>query len=140
MSSSSKKSAFLGMPHGTANARLRKMILFRLIKKCGEDTCFRCGKAIGNLDDLSIEHKLPWENRSVDLFWDLDNIAFSHLKCNTPIARRGPTREEHARTKLSDNEVKRLLEISGEGVKTQALSKMFGISERHVRHIKQVRK
>ena len=78
------KAAFLGMPHGTANARLRKAILFKLVQTCKEDICFRCGLTIEKVDDLSIEHKLPWENISVELFWDLDNIAFSHLKCNKP--------------------------------------------------------
>jgi hypothetical protein len=31
---------------------------------------------------LSIEHKQPWEGISTELFWSLDNIAFSHLRCN----------------------------------------------------------
>lgn len=82
--SSERKATFLGMPFGTANARLRKMILFRLIQKCGEDVCFKCGMKIEHVNDLSIEHKEPWEGRSIDLFWDLDNIAFSHIRCNLP--------------------------------------------------------
>ena len=79
-----RKSAFLGMPHGTANGRLRKMILFHLLRKHGENTCFKCSKKIETVDDLSIEHKQPWEGISVELFWSLDNIAFSHLRCNRP--------------------------------------------------------
>ncbi len=83
-SSNKRKAAFLGMPHGTAAAKLRKMILWRFIQQCGEDTCFRCKEKIESIDDLSIEHKEPWEGVSVELFWDLDNIAFSHMKCNVP--------------------------------------------------------
>lgn len=39
-------------------------------------------------DDLSIEHKAPWLHRDSALFWDLDNIAFSHLACNVNAAMR----------------------------------------------------
>jgi hypothetical protein len=82
--SAARKSAFLGMPHGTASSRLRKMILFHLLQRHGENVCFRCSKEIETADDLTIEHKLPWEGISVDLFWSLDNIAFSHRYCNLP--------------------------------------------------------
>ena len=79
----------LGMPHGTATNRLRKMILFDLLKRHSENTCFKCSQAIECADDLSIEHKQPWEGLSAELFWSLENIAFSHLKCNTPHTRPG---------------------------------------------------
>ncbi len=82
--SSTRKKAFLGMPHGTATARLRKSILFHLIQKLSENICFKCSEKIEKVEDLSIEHKLPWEGVSVELFWSLDNIAFSHLRCNRP--------------------------------------------------------
>jgi hypothetical protein len=82
--SNEKKAATLGMPHGTANGRLRKIILFHLLKKLNENICFKCSQVIDKVEDLSIEHKQPWEGRSADLFWDLDNIAFSHLICNRP--------------------------------------------------------
>lgn len=89
MNSNQKKDATLGMPHGTANSRLRKNILFHLLKKHGENVCFKCGQVIDKVEDLSIEHKLPWEGRSAELFWDLSNIAFSHLRCNRPHILRG---------------------------------------------------
>lgn len=74
----------LGMPHGTANHRLRKNILFHLLLKHGENICVRCEQTIETVDDLSIEHIKPWEAISVELFWDLNNIAFSHIGCNVP--------------------------------------------------------
>jgi hypothetical protein len=82
--SNTKKAETLGMPHGTAVHRLRKNILFSLLQKHGENICFKCAEIIETAAELSIEHKLPWEGRSADLFWDLENIAFSHLRCNTP--------------------------------------------------------
>ena len=82
--SNARKSAFLGMPHGTASNRLRKMVLLHLLQKHGENICFKCSGKIEEVNDLSIEHKQPWEGVSVELFWSLDNIAFSHLRCNTP--------------------------------------------------------
>ena|SRR5712664_1866660 len=84
MNSNQKKDATLGMPHGTANNRLRKNILFHLLKKHDENYCVRCEQLIESVDDLSIEHIKPWEGISAELFWDLENIAFSHLHCNRP--------------------------------------------------------
>lgn len=84
MNSNNKKNITLGMPHGTASNRLRKNILFNLLKKHGENVCFKCSEVIDKVEDLSIEHKKPWEGISADLFWDLDNIAFSHMFCNRP--------------------------------------------------------
>ena len=72
----------LGMPQGTAMNRLRKMVLFRQLKKYRDNICARCEKEIENVEQLSIEHVKPWEGRSAELFWDMDNIAFSHLDCN----------------------------------------------------------
>ena len=82
--SNEKKNATLGMPHGTACNRLRKMILFKLLGKLGENVCTRCHLPIDAVDDLSIEHLKPWEGISAELFWDLNNIAFSHVSCNRP--------------------------------------------------------
>jgi hypothetical protein len=80
--SGARKSAFLGMAHGTASNRLRKMVLFHLLQKHAENVCFKCSEKIETAEELSIEHKQPWEGVSVELFWSLDNIAFSHLRCN----------------------------------------------------------
>lgn len=82
-----RKSECLGMPHGTATSKLRKMLLFQFAKRCGEDECFHCGRKIETLDQFSIEHKEPWIDNA-ELFWDLSNIAFSHLSCNSSRARR----------------------------------------------------
>jgi hypothetical protein len=87
--SNARKSAFLGMPHGTAGNRLRKLILFNLLRRHGEKICFKCSRSIDNAEELSIEHKQPWEGISVELFWDMDNIAFSHLRCNRNHRRNG---------------------------------------------------
>ncbi len=77
-----RESEFIGMPFQTANHRLRASILFSLVVRCGDDICFRCGEKITNPKDLSVEHKKEWMGESVALFWDLDNIAFSHRSCN----------------------------------------------------------
>jgi HNH endonuclease len=82
--SGARKSAFLGMPHGTATNRLRKLILFDLLERHEENVCFRCSRKIERADELTVEHKRPWEGVSVELFWSLENIAFSHRYCNTP--------------------------------------------------------
>ena len=82
MPTNGKKATLLGMPYGTAGNRLRKMILFHLLKRHGENICFKCGSTIDIIEDLSIEHKESWQPGGVELFWDMENIAFSHLRCN----------------------------------------------------------
>jgi hypothetical protein len=41
-----RKSAFLGIAHGTATNRLRKMVMFSLLEKHGENICFKCSEKI----------------------------------------------------------------------------------------------
>lgn len=89
------KNEQLQMSHSTAQHRLRKSVLFHLLKKLGENNCQRCGERIETIADLSIEHKIPWLHSEdpVGLFFNMDNIAFSHLSCNIKDARRpGPIR------------------------------------------------
>ena len=74
----------LGMSHGAAAGKLRKNILFHLLVCLQLNICFKCKQVIVGAEDLSIEHKQPWEGRDASLFWDLDNVAFSHGDCNRP--------------------------------------------------------
>ena len=83
-----RKSAQLGMSFSTASNRLRKSILFMLVKKCGMDICYRCNQPIQSEAEMSIEHKKSWLGVSAELFWDLENIAFSHHSCNVKEAKR----------------------------------------------------
>lgn len=90
MNRSERVVAQLGMSHGAAANRLRKMVLFRQLKKYGDNICARCSKMIEQIEELSIEHLKPWENVSPELFWNLDNVAFAHMSCNAA-ARRPPS-------------------------------------------------
>lgn len=84
-----KKSVQLGMNPSTASARLLKDILFKFVFETGSDKCFHCGEPITR-ETLSIEHKTPWLDSEdpQGLFFDLENIAFSHLSCNSSAARK----------------------------------------------------
>lgn len=80
----------LGMKESMATARLKKQILFSLVKKTGQDICYVCNEKILTALELSIEHKEKWLHASGELFWDLDNIAFSHFpKYNRPRSLKG---------------------------------------------------
>lgn len=81
---SKSKDQTLGMPLGTANNRLKKAIIFNLLKRLNDLSCFRCGEEIQSADDMTTDHKIEWEGVSSDLFFDVNNIAFSHAKCNRP--------------------------------------------------------
>lgn len=76
------------MPMGTANSQIRKILLFECLKKLQEDVCYRCKNKIENIEELSIEHKKSWlfSDNPKESFFDLQNIAFSHLICNTRAA------------------------------------------------------
>lgn len=90
MGGNKKKSKQLGMPHGTASNRLRKNILFDLLCELDYNICYRCDQPISTVEDLSIDHTKPWldSEEPIKLFFDLNNIAFSHFKCNSGAARR----------------------------------------------------
>ena len=74
----------LGMPWATACNKLRKEVLFCLLKKHKENICYRCGCEIDDIKSLSIDHKTRWFNSDTPqkLFWDMGNILFSHRECN----------------------------------------------------------
>jgi len=80
----------LGVSPGTAAHRLRKMLLFRFAQQSNQDTCYRCKLKIESIDEFSIEHIIPWlhAENPAQVFFDLDNIAYSHMKCNISFARK----------------------------------------------------
>lgn len=91
MMTNERRAQQLGMPYGTACARLRKALLFQMAQQLDKDVCVRCQESIDSIDDFTIEHIEPWYERDEALFWDLENIGFSHAKCNLPHRRSGPT-------------------------------------------------
>ena len=89
MDANSRKSKQLNMSHSTAQNRLRKMVMWEYVVKCGDNTCYQCGEEIEDISQLSVEHKTPWldSGNPVELFFSMDNIAFSHLSCNIKSGR-----------------------------------------------------
>lgn len=60
------------------------MLLFKYVQLAGHDVCHRCQRKIESITDFSIEHRAAWQ-RAADpksAFFDLEDIAFSHLRCN----------------------------------------------------------
>lgn len=88
--SDKKKKEQLGMAQGTARNKLVKMLLFQMAKELDKDVCHQCSEKIESIDNFSIEHKTPWldSKNPVELYFDLDNIAFSHHSCNIKAGRR----------------------------------------------------
>lgn len=101
--SNRKKAATLGMSFSTACHQLRRSIIFKLLQQCDKDICYRCNKAIESADDVSIDHKVDWLNTSTakELFFDLDNIAFSHKTCNNLASQDKRTKTRNV-AKLKD--------------------------------------
>jgi hypothetical protein len=82
-----RKREQLGLPIGTASHRLRKMMLFHLVRETNRDSCYRCSKKIERVEELVLDHKIPWQDNATELFWDLTNVAFSHAWCNAASRR-----------------------------------------------------
>lgn len=84
MNSKVKDSELLGINVSTASNKLVKDLLFNFIVETNKDECFRCGLVLTR-DNFSIEHKESWRlsTKPKETFFDLNNIAFSHLKCNS---------------------------------------------------------
>lgn len=88
--STRKKKEQLGINPGTASSMLKKSLLFQMAQKLSLDYCYQCKERIVSVDQFSIEHKEPWldSDDPIKLFFDLDNIAFSHLSCNARAGKR----------------------------------------------------
>tara|TARA_R100001377_G_scaffold32999_1_gene17996 strand:+ start:451 stop:837 length:387 start_codon:yes stop_codon:yes gene_type:complete len=84
-----KKTKQLGMNPSTASSRLKKELLYSLAKKLKINWCYQCGNEIETAKRITVEHKTPWLDSSdpAKLFFDLNNIAFSHSSCNYSAAR-----------------------------------------------------
>lgn len=79
MSSNARKDALLGEPHGTAQAKLRKALLFKYVQLAGHDVCCRCDQRIESLRDFSVEHKRSWQE-SADQRAAFFDLATSHFR------------------------------------------------------------
>lgn len=103
-----------GVSFSTAYGRLKREILFDLVKKAGEDACFRCGKKIRHSGELSIDHKEAWgvSDDPKTLFFDINNISFSHTICNMTaggnLFRKYNSRLEKDRAKRKRNHVSKM--------------------------------
>lgn len=97
---SEKKKIQLGMNPSTASGRLVKDLLWDLIKKTDQHHCCKCGLEMSR-DSFSIEHIIPWldSDDPVKLFFDLENISFSHHSCNVS-DRRTNVKEYECGTRL----------------------------------------
>lgn len=79
-----KKSQQLGMNPSTAQSRLVRDLLFKQLCDLGINKCYRCGEEMSR-DTFTIEHIKPWLDSEdpQKMFFDLDNISYSHHKCNS---------------------------------------------------------
>ena len=77
----------LGMPKGRAAHLLRREVVFHLITELGLDGCPRCHKPLLSSDNMSLDHIEPWLDVDPGLFWNLDNVGFSHRFCNASTQR-----------------------------------------------------
>lgn len=84
------KTAQLGMDGGKARNILVKSLLYSMARVIGLDVCCRCHHKIATISELSIDHIVPWldSENPAELYFDLENVAFSHTLCNYSTIRR----------------------------------------------------
>lgn len=84
MPSNKLKEKRLGMNPSTASYRLNKELLYYFTEILDLQWCFHCGEKIKDTSEMSIEHKKAWlhSENPKKLFFDIENIAFSHRSCN----------------------------------------------------------
>lgn len=87
------KSGTLGMPISKASHRLNRDLIYWMGLKLGLMVCYRCGKDIDR-ESFTIDHKVDWlhSDAPVEVFFDLENIAFSHHTCNAAAGTGGSRR------------------------------------------------
>lgn len=100
--SKEKKAKQLGMNPSTASGRLLRDLLFKFVTEAG-CKCYRCGGVLTR-GTFSIEHKEPWLDSEdpQGLFFDLSNIAFSHLSCNVKASRNNKKYHSEGERKAAD--------------------------------------
>jgi 5-methylcytosine-specific restriction endonuclease McrA len=76
-----KRSSELGMSFSTAYYRMQRNFLWYLAYKAGMSKCYVC-KEPTSAAEFTIEHIKPWQNRSTENFWNMENLALSHANCN----------------------------------------------------------
>lgn len=107
-----KKQQQLGMNPSTAAGRLVKDILYKFVVDTGQNACYHCGEQMSR-ETFSIEHKEPWldSENPLGLYFDLENISYSHQSCNSGAARSAKrkyeTPEEANQAKLKQSRERR---------------------------------
>lgn len=83
-----KNKEVLGTSMSNATMRLLRSLVFDYICRMHDNYCYRC-KLPMTRQDFSIEHIKEWRGaeNGQELFFDIDNISYSHLKCNTEARR-----------------------------------------------------
>ncbi len=79
----------LGLSYPAASYRLIRKLLFSLLVESKRAICLRCKQPIDSVEDMTIDHMIPWRNKAdaQELFYDIENIAFSHPRCNSSTLR-----------------------------------------------------
>lgn len=116
------KNEVLGMNFSTANNRLRKIILYNLCKELKLINCYRCNENIESVEEFSKDHLVDWlySKNPVDLFFDVENIKFSHLKCNSKFSKLSKKGKQSV---IKSSERKRI--VGPEGFSWCSISRHF---------------
>lgn len=71
------------------NYRLHMRFIFKMIKDLKQNFCFRCKQEIESDDELSLDHKISYINNDPKWYFDINNIYYSHNRCNCGESQKG---------------------------------------------------
>lgn len=85
-----------------ANRVLMKDLVYHFIFKLGLNKCYRCGGTLDR-DDFTIDHKIPWRHSDnpLELFFNIENVKFSHFSCNSANARQPLKNNTHGHNRYT---------------------------------------
>ena len=61
--------------------KIARILLLKYATELGKNFCFRCGRIISSIEEMSVDHIVPI-SVNLSLVFDADNLTLSHLSCN----------------------------------------------------------
>ena len=124
-----KRGELLGMTFPTAQSRMQKALLFKLAGDVV--SCYRCKQPITDIVEFSIDHKESWQKAQdpIEAFFNLENVTFSHIKCNMSAGGKMCGGVNHFKTNLTEDNVRDIRKRRASGESLKELSNEFGINK-----------
>ena len=130
-----KAEAQLGMEMKSASTKLMRDLLWQYIENSGETLCHACGEPLCR-ETFTVEHIEKWLDSEdpAGLYFDLNNISFSHQRCNTPRIRP-QHRDVNPATKIFTKDIPRIKRLSATGRSARSIAREYKVGHKGILNI-----